>query len=64
MVQGNSGESIYKNHLLTFNDFIRVWGDDCFTQRLSCGTMFQLAGAGEGILTIEPMTMGPFFLTI
>ena len=26
MVQGNSGESIYKNHPSTFNDFIRVWG--------------------------------------
>ena len=40
---------------------LRVWDDDCFAQRRSCGTMFQLAGAGEGVLTIEPMSMEPFF---
>ena len=42
---------------------LRAWGDGCFSVGRSCGTMFQLAGVGDGELTNEPMSMGPFFLT-
>ena len=40
---------------------LRAWGDGCFSVGRSCGTMFQLAGVGDGELTNEPMSMGPFF---
>lgn len=55
------GKHIQKSSL-NFQWLYKGVREGCFAQRRNCGTMFQLAGAGEEILTIESMSNGTIFL--
>ena len=40
---------------------IWTWRNDCHTQNRDCGTMLQSTELGEGMMKIEPVSMGLIF---
>ena len=52
----------YTKFMNNLSSSLRGWGTGGFSRGRSCGT--QICGAGTGVVTIEPLSLGPFWKTI